>query len=167
MKFFVVITLCSTSLLVAQIPQCNVTVSPADYLLLYTRDNFSDSLLPATFESQGSTWNGAKIKFKGHSTRYYPKKGYSVKLPSSNLFQGLGTATFNAMYTDKSFLREKLVWDLFNDMGAVASRASYARLTINGVPKLLYLLLDKPDKLPVSLLTRQERKGSGSISDRQ
>ncbi|GEM_PF-798168 len=146
MKYLAIIFILWATTLSAQIPQYNVAMTPADYDLLYTRDIFSDSTLPASFEFQGTTWNNAKIKFKGHSTRYYPKKGYSVKFPASNLFQGLGTATFNAMYTDKSFLREKLVWDLFNDMGSVAPRANHTRLTINGVPKWLYLLLDKPDK---------------------
>ena len=130
----------------AQIPQYNVTMTPSDYNLLYTRDIFSDSLLPATFEYQGTYWNNAKIRLKGHSTRYYSKKGYRVKFASTNLFQGLGQINFNAMYTDKSFLREKLAWDLFADMQEMAPLPHYARLYINNNWKGLYLFIDKPDK---------------------
>ena len=32
----------------SQVPRYNVTMTPADYQLLYSRDIFSDSLLPAT-----------------------------------------------------------------------------------------------------------------------
>lgn len=130
----------------AQVPQYNVTMTPADYNLLYTRDIFSDSVLPSKFEYQGTYWNNTQIRFKGHSTRYYSKKGYRVKFPGSNLFQGLGAINFNAMYTDKSCMREKLAWDLFDDMGTMASSSHYGRLTINNEDKGLFLFIDKPDK---------------------
>lgn len=132
--------------LFGQIPQYNVTMSASNYNLLFTRDIFSDSTLPSSFEFQGTTWNSTQIRFKGHSTRYFPKKGYVVKFPGSNLFQSQGKATFNAMYTDKSFLREKLAWDLFNDMQEMSTHAQYGRLTINNEMKGLYLFVDKPDK---------------------
>jgi photosystem II stability/assembly factor-like uncharacterized protein/spore coat protein CotH len=139
------LVVCSVSLF-GQIPQYNVTMTSSNYNLLFTRDIFSDSTLPSSFEYQGTTWNSTQIRFKGHSTRYFPKKGYVVKFQSSNLFQSLGKATFNAMYTDKSFLREKLAWDLFNDMQEMSTRAQYGRLTINNEMKGLYLFVDKPDK---------------------
>jgi hypothetical protein len=49
------------------------------------------------------------------------------------------------MYSDKSFLREKLSWDFFADLGALAPRASYAALTLNGRPQGLYLEVDRID----------------------
>ena len=104
----------------AQLPQYNVTMTPGDYQLLFTRDIFSDSLIPATFEYGGNYWNDAQIRFKGHSTRYYPKKAYRIKFASSHLFQSMRQINLNAMYTDKSFIREKLAWNIFYDMGEMA-----------------------------------------------
>ncbi len=129
----------------AQVPHYDVTMTPADYNLLYTRDIFSDSALPSSFDYQASHWNNTTIKFKGQSTRYYPKKSYNVKFPKTSLFQNLRTVSFNSMYTDKSSLREHLAWDLFQDMNELASRPHFGSLAINGGSKGLYLFIDKPD----------------------
>ena len=131
---------------IAQVPQYSVTMTPGDYSLLYTRDIFSDSLLPCSLQFQASSWNNAQVRFKGHSTRYYSKKSYRLKFASSNLFQGQGQINFNSMYTDKSFIREKLAWTLFADMNQIAPRPEYGRLAMNGVDKGLFLYIDKIDK---------------------
>jgi len=129
-----------------QIPQYEVTMAPADYRLLFTRDIFSDSLIPATFESGGTYWNDAQIRFKGHSTRYYPKKSFRVKFSSSHPFGWRRQVDFNSMYTDKSMIREMLVWDLFTDMNQLAPHGYHCNFTLNGELKGLYLLIDKVDK---------------------
>ncbi|MBI4546390.1 MAG: CotH kinase family protein [Ignavibacteriae bacterium] len=140
------LTLVLCKVCTAQIPQYNVTMTPSDYELLNTRDIFSDSLLPAVFTYQSSSWNDAQIRFKGRSTRYYSKKSYRIRFNNTNLFQGMRQINFNSMYTDKSFLREKLAWDLFADMGALAPVAHHARFTINNDWKGLYLFVDKVDR---------------------
>ena len=145
MKYLIFIFFAITLQVFAQLPQYNVTMTPGDYSLLYTRDIFSDSLIPATFESNGSYWNDAQIRFKGHSTRYYPKKSYRVKFAKSHLFQSMRQINFNAMYTDKSAIREKLVWDLFSELGQLAPHAFHTRYTMNGESKGLYLFIEKID----------------------
>ncbi|HTK80804.1 MAG TPA: CotH kinase family protein [Bacteroidota bacterium] len=146
MNYLLILCLLCAAAAPGQLPQYNVTMSSADYDTLYERDPFSDVYLPCTFEFQGTNWNSVQVKFKGHSTRYYPKKAYRLKFPSANQFQGAVQINFNAMYTDKSFLREKLTWDLFEEMGFLAPRAHHARLSNNGVDKGLYLFIDKIDK---------------------
>jgi spore coat protein CotH/photosystem II stability/assembly factor-like uncharacterized protein len=143
---YMILWLMSVGIAVAQIPQYNVAMAPSDYDTLFMRDPFSDDYLPCSFEFQGTTWSTAQIKFKGHSTRYYPKKSYRLKFPNSNLFQGAGQINFNAMYTDKSFIREALVWSLFEEMNFLGPRAHHARLSINGGDKGLFLFIDKIDK---------------------
>ena len=100
--------------------------------VLYTRDIFDDTYLPCVFDYGATHWTNVTTRFKGNSTRYYPKKSYNVKFPTANLFQGLKTVSFNAMYTDKSLIREHLAWQLFDDMGALASRPHFGTLAING-----------------------------------
>ena len=142
----VILLLMSVGLAAAQVPQYNVTMSPAEYDTLFMRDPFSDEYLPCSFDFQGTSWSAAQIKFKGHSTRYYPKKSYRLKFPNADLFQGAGQINFNAMYTDKSFIREALLWSLFEEMNFLGPRAHHARLAINGIDKGLFLFIDKIDK---------------------
>ncbi|MBI4811351.1 MAG: CotH kinase family protein, partial [Ignavibacteriales bacterium] len=145
MKYLIILILISILTAYAQLPQYNITMTASDYQLLFTRDIFSDSLIPASFEYQGNYWNDAQIRFKGHSTRYYPKKAYRVKFNKSNLFQNMQSINFNAMYTDKSYLREKLAWEIYDDLNQLAPRAHHARFSLNG-NEGLYLFIDKVDK---------------------
>ncbi|TLY32443.1 MAG: hypothetical protein E6K56_03230 [Ignavibacteria bacterium] len=107
---------------------------------------FSNEVLPATFEHAGKVWKDVQIRFKGRSNRYFPKKSYRIKFPAKHHFNGVHQLNLHSMYTDKSFLREKLSWDFFADLGMLAPRASYARLTINGAYQGLYAVVDRVDK---------------------
>ncbi|MBI1806382.1 MAG: CotH kinase family protein [Ignavibacteria bacterium] len=129
-----------------QLPQFTITMSDDDYRALNARDIFVDEFLPATVEYQGTTWNKAEIRFKGRSTRYFPKKSYRLKFPKNKLFQNTHQINLHAMYTDKSSIREKLAWDLFQDMGEMAPHAWFARLSINQQYKGLYLVVDRIDR---------------------
>ena len=139
----------------------HVTVRMADslYNVLLTRDIFSDERLPtdsvvyANHPTAGGTvvkYDGA-IRYKGNSTRYYPKKGHQVKFNTdfaspTMAGKSFRTLTLNPMYTDKSFIRESFVWLAYRDLGTMAPRTTYARLTINDQYKGLYLQIDKVDK---------------------
>jgi spore coat protein H len=129
-----------------QIPEFKLTMKPADRDSLFTRDAFSNKSLPATFEAGGTVWKEIEVRFKGRSNRFFPKKSYRVKFGAKQLFNGVHQINLHAMYTDKSFLREKLSWDFFAEIGALAPGASYARLTLNEKPQGLYLRVDRIDK---------------------
>ena len=130
----------------AQIPHYNVLISGAVGESLRTRDSFSDDYLPAGFEYRDTVWKNAQIRYKGHSNRYFPKKPIRIRFSKKQLFEGMGDLNLNAMYTDKSFIREKLAWDLFEAMGELAPRAHYATLLLNGKPQGLYLAVEKVNK---------------------
>lgn len=134
------------STLLAQVPKYSVTMTPADYRTLFTRDVFDDTYLPAPFSSGDTVWPEGQIRFKGNSTRYYAKKSYRVRFSASNLFYGTRQINFNSMYTDKSLMREKLAWDLFADLGTLAPAAAHAGFSINGGTKGLFLLIPKVDR---------------------
>lgn len=121
-------------------------MKPADRETLFARDAFSNEFLPATFEQGGTVWKDVRVRFKGRSNRFFPKKSYRVKFSGKRLFNGVHQINLHAMYTDKSFLREKLSWDFFADVGILAPRASYARLTLNDRPQGLYLAVDRVNK---------------------
>jgi spore coat protein H len=134
------------ALLVAQIPRISVALSPAVVDSFVLRDPFSETYLPATVTSRGEKWDTVGIRYKGKSNRFFSKKPYRLKFPKDHLFSGRELLNLHAMYTDKSFLREKLAWDIFADMGELAPGASYVSLSINGTSQGLYLMVDKVDK---------------------
>ena len=128
-----------------QIPHWNIRMSPALYDTLYQRDPFSDVYLPTqSLSYKDSLRTDAQIRFKGHSTRHFPKKPFRIRFASD--FEKIRQINLNPMYTDRSYLREILCWQLFADMGALAPRAGHAQLTINDIYKGLYLEVDKIDK---------------------
>lgn len=129
----------------AQLPQYSATLTSSDYQILFTRDIFSDSTIPVVFSSVDSTWTDTQIRFKGTTTRYYPKKSYRIKFSGAHPFGSMRQINFNSMYTDKSFIREQLAWDLFADLNELAPRASHSLLDVNG-QNGLYLLIEKVDK---------------------
>jgi spore coat protein H len=135
----------SASAAIAQVPHYDIRMDPALYDTLYMRDIFSDVYLPTqSLDYEGVLRTDAQIKFKGHSTRYYPKKSYRLKFSSN--FQNVRQINLNSMYTDKSFIRESLCWLLYADIHALAPGASHATATINGNYKGLFLQVDKVDK---------------------
>lgn len=135
----------------SQVPDHSVTMSPGAYDTLFTRDVFDDAYLPAPFTSNDTTWPEGLVRFKGNSTRYYAKKSYRVRFATTNLHYGYRQMNYNSMYTDKSFLREKLAWDLFADVGALAPAARHATFAINGESKGLYLQIPKVDRYLLAL----------------
>ena len=138
---FFFVTICS-----AQIPRYNITISKAVEESLRTRDPFSDNYLPAKFDYNDTIWSDVKVRYKGHANRYFPKKPIRVRFSKKHLFQKALDLNLNSMYTDKSFLREKIAWDLFANMGTLAPQAYYAHLSLNNVPQGLYLSVEKVDK---------------------
>ena len=144
LKIFIILLFFENAL--AQLPEYKVTMSPADYELLYTRSIWSDVYLNAVFNANDTIYPNSKIRFKGHSTRYFPKKSYRIRMSTNQLYNGIRDLNFNAMYTDKSMIREKLAWDLYADLNAVAPFCFHSKLSINDNPKGLFVLIDKVDK---------------------
>lgn len=144
-RFLILLLLLSASIGYAQVARYDIRMDPALYDTLFTRDIFSDVYLATqSLDYEGTLRTDAQVKFKGHSTRYYPKKSYRLKFSSN--FQSVRQINLNSMYTDKSFIRESLCWLLYADIDALAPEASHATATINGNYKGLFLQVDKVDK---------------------
>ncbi len=146
MKSFLLLCLCISTAGWAQIPRYTITISETVGESLRTRDVFSNDYLPARFEYNDTVWDKAEIRYKGHSNRFFSKKPLRVRFPKKHLFEGMEDLNLNAMYTDKSFIREKLAWNLFEEMGELAPRAHYATFSLNGKSQGLYLVVEKVDK---------------------
>ena len=130
----------------SQVVNYNVTMAPADYDSLYIRDPYATDYYSCVFKCPGyPDRNDALIRFKGATTRLFPKKGFRIKF--SSLWNGMKSFKMNPMFTDKSFIREKLCWDLFKRVNSIApDPLCFVSFTINDVPKGVYLWIDNIDK---------------------
>jgi len=92
------------------------------------------------------------IEFRGSSSQSFPKKSFGVETWDS-LGNDMDTSLFgmpsesdwvlNASYTDKTFMRNVLSYDLFKQMGNYASRVQYCEVFINGQYMGIYIFLEK------------------------
>jgi len=107
------------------------------------RNNISD---PYTFTGK------IGIEIRGSSSQMFPKKQYGVETVDSTgedinvSLLGLPEESdwvFSAPYTDKSLMRNVLMYKLSNSIGRYASRSKYFELVINNEYKGIYVLFEK------------------------
>ena len=112
------------------------------------------------YQSGTVTVNGVEyaevgIRLKGSSTYQdldcsdgYCKASWKIKLDEFVPDQKYGTLqriTLNNMTTDYTQSKEVIVYDLLNEKSQLASRCSYARVTLNGEPWGLYSNVESID----------------------
>lgn len=90
----------------------------------------------------------AKIKYRGGLSAQYKKNSFSLELKKKYSFFDLPKEDdwiLNASYIDKTFMRHKINYDLFRDMGPnnVASRSTFLDVLINGDYNGLYILTEE------------------------
>lgn len=98
-------------------------------------------------------YNGSiGIELRGSSSQGFPKKSFGLETWDS-LGNDLDTSLFgmpsesdwilNANYTDKSFMRNVLAFDLSKKMGHYSSRIQYCELFLNGQYQGIYIFMEK------------------------
>ena len=101
-------------------------------------------------DKDSTVWNG-KIKFRGGISSKYYKHSYSLKFTEPHSLCGLPSNRswiLNASYIDKTFMRHKLCYDLFNmmDSNNIAPKCQYAMIRENGKPMGLYVVMQRLNK---------------------
>ena len=92
-----------------------------------------------------------KVKFRGGVSSKYYKHSYALKFDAKQSLCGLPdnkSWILNASYIDKTFMRHKLCYDLFNMMGDndLAPQCAYALVRENGHPQGLYVVMQRLNK---------------------
>ena len=103
------------------------------------------------------------IEFRGSSSQEFPKKSYGFETRDEEnsdvdvSLLGLPEEEdwiLSAPYSDKTLMRNVLVYDLARDIGRYASRTRYVDLYINGDYQGIYVLMEKlkrdPERINVS-----------------
>ncbi|MGA9116489.1 MAG: CotH kinase family protein [Bacteroidota bacterium] len=113
----------------------------------------SDHEYPAHFTFQNGvlrdSFPNVGFRLRGNTSRFSRKKSFKVSLNtfySGRNYRGLEKLNLNGEHNDPTILRAKLSWDLFAAHGTAASRASHARLFINGVYYGLYTSVEHVDE---------------------
>ena len=99
-------------------------------------------------------YNGhAGIEFRGASSQaLFPKKSYGVEFWDADN-NDIDASVFDmpeeedwvlhGPYSDKSLIRNKLIYDISRDIGMYASRAEFVELTINDNARGVYVFMEK------------------------
>jgi len=137
--------LVAISIATAQVREYFFYIHPDSLNLLYSRSIWDETYIPMKLVYNGVEKSG-EIRFKGHTTKRYPKKPFRVKLKKGNELDNYRFLGFNAMYTDKSLMREKIVWDLYKRFGTVTPETYYVNIYINDKNYGLYLFIERINK---------------------
>lgn len=98
--------------------------------------------------SNGKVKIGAKARWRGGISVRYDKHSYAMELDAKLNLCGLGYDDdwiLNASYIDKTFMRHRLSFDLFKEMGRnnIAANCAYVKLMLNGNYEGLYILMQE------------------------
>ncbi len=126
-------------------------MKPADFQLFFKKNAEDKKPVNVTIEIPGQGSMEAKLRYKGSTTIFYPKRPYKIKFSKKITFyncnNGVRNIKLNPMFTDKSFIREKIIWDFFSNMeGFGPKECGYANLFINGEDKGIYILIQDLDE---------------------
>ena len=120
--------------------------------------------VPATVEFDGRTWTDVGVRYKGNSSLRSAWNDGTLKLPfkfdfdefegdvpeiKNQRFYGFKQLSFANGFGDATYLREKIMYDLFGEAGLVASNTAYYVLSLDygeGVKRLgLYTAVEVTD----------------------
>ena len=124
-------------------------------------------------EDDKVTYEGiAGIEIRGASSQMFDKKSYGLETWDSNnedidvSLLGMPEEedwVLYGPYSDKSLIRNKLIYDLARDMGRYASRTRFVELTINENYKGVYVFMEKlkrdKERIDIEKLKSDENSG--------
>ena len=121
-----------------QIPEFYLTFEQENYLELLWQNYQAgeNEYIPATFEFNGDIYPNVGVRYKGNASCFNQpnqKKPFKIKFNEYNEnqeFYGLTKLSLSNQYMDPSFLREKILYDIFNKY-LISSRANFIKLYTN------------------------------------
>ena len=118
--------------------------------------NFSNYWIDQSLDSVG-------FRLRGNTSRQADKKSFKLDFnhfQRGRDFYGIEKLNLNGEHNDPSIIRSKLSWDIFEDIGMPATRASHAKVYINGQYYGLYISVEHIDE---NFLERHYADDSGNL----
>ncbi len=136
-------------------------------------DDPRKTVTASLYQGDEVMYNGnIAIEIRGSSSQLFPKKSYGFEtrdaggLDTDVSFLGLPEEEdwiLNGPYSDKTLIRNTLVYQLARDMGNYASRTRFVNLTINGNYEGIYVLQEKlkrdSERIDLDALEMTENSG--------
>lgn len=118
---------------------------PPDNLALLYADPWADELVTGTFAYEGQAYP-VEVRFRGGSGRRYAKKSWKVMFPADSPFPRQDRINLSADWMDRSLMRGKLAFDLFEAAGIRPPEAEHALLILNDDYLGVYSRYEQVDK---------------------
>lgn len=106
--------------------------------------------IPCVYADDSGAVISGEIRLRGESSRGYPKKSFKIDFPVTARYGTRDKINLNSAWTDASFVREYLSYDLFRRAGLPAPKCRFVKLFINEVYYGLYLDVEQVDKIFLS-----------------
>ncbi|MDP1675508.1 MAG: CotH kinase family protein [Bacteroidota bacterium] len=130
----------------------DITIDTTVLKWIYANVN-SDSEHHATIHFKNKwideTVDSIGFRLRGNTSRNAKKKSFKISFNSfikGRKLYSVEKLNLNGEHNDPSIIRSKLSFDLFNDAGVTASRASHAEVYINGAYYGLYVSVEHVDE---------------------
>lgn len=124
-----------------------ITIGAAEYASLQVSP---DDWVPADILVDGEAVQEVAVRLKGNGS-FQPiggKPSFKIDLDryvEDNALDGLDDLVLNNMVLDPSYLRERLAYLAYRELGVPAPRAAHVQVWVNGQAYGLYLLLEDVD----------------------
>ena len=136
-----------------EVARVDISIDAEALAWLYNDDNIlSDSLHLASFHFRNKyideTVDSVGFRLRGNTSRSAKKKSFKISFNtfvSGREFYSVDKLNLNGEHNDPSIIRSKICWDLFNEIGVVSSRSSYAEVYINDKYYGLYISVEHVD----------------------
>ena len=111
----------------------------------------SDAYQPATFIHDGVVYFGAGARYRGQTSRGWSKHQWKVDFPGKQKllpapgYPKVGNINLNSLWSDKTYMREMLCFNLWKDMGEPSLDTWHVRMYLNGAYYGLYVCVENPN----------------------
>ena len=151
-----------------KLPQVNINTNGREIL----DEPKINALMTITVDDVIDYEGNIGIEIRGSSSQFFPKKQFGFETrDASNEDINVSLLEFpeeedwilHAPYSDKSLIRNRLIYDLSRAIGRYSSRAKFVELTINESYNGVYLLLEKlkrdANRIAINKLKDDENSG--------
>ncbi|MCL6574253.1 MAG: CotH kinase family protein [Bacillus sp. (in: Bacteria)] len=128
----------------ATITQYKLYIKPNDLKEL-KRDIWIDEPVPALLTVEGKKLE-IDLSYRGSHIRAFPKKSFQISFYKPSNFNGSKQLHLNAEFMDPSFIRNKLSFDFFAELGILSPQSHHVFLIQNGKAEGLYLEIESVDE---------------------
>jgi spore coat protein CotH len=128
--------------------EMRIVMDPNDWTSLQ-RDFLSNQYYAANFSLDGQVLQQVGIRSRGKGSRSGVKPGLEIdtnKYVSNQEFNGVKKLVMDNVIQDNTFLKEPLVYPVFEAMGIPSPQIAYMRVTVNDQYWGVYWLIENIDK---------------------